>query len=57
MTKLIRVVHASPQGLTLCSVVAAEKQRELTPAEYWRFIQPEGMISFEDGKEYKTLSW
>lgn len=33
----------------------AEKQRVVTTAEIRGSIQPEGLISFEDGKVYKTL--
>ena len=52
---LIRGVHASLQGLTSKNAQPAEKQRVLTPAEIRRSIQPDGLISFEDGKAYKTL--
>jgi predicted transcriptional regulator len=52
---LIRGVHASLQGLASGSAQPAEKQRVLTSAEIRRSIQPDGLISFEDGKAYKTL--
>ncbi|WP_082483616.1 MucR family transcriptional regulator [Methylobacterium sp. Leaf87] len=52
---LIRGVHASLRGLTSVNAKAAEKQRVLTPAEIRRSIQRDGLISFEDGKAYKTL--
>ena len=52
---LIRGVHASLQGLISKNAQPAEQQRVLTPAEIRRSIQPDGLISFEDGKAYKTL--
>lgn len=52
---LIKGVHASLQGLASESAQPAEKQRVPTPAEIRRSIQPDGLISFEDGKAYKTL--
>jgi predicted transcriptional regulator len=52
---LIRGVHSSLQRLVSESAQPAEKQRVLTPAEIRRSIQPDGLISFEDGKAYKTL--
>jgi len=52
---LIQGVHASIQGLTSGNAKAAEKQRVLTSAEIRRSIQPSGLVSFEDGKAYKTL--
>lgn len=52
---LIRGVHASLQGLTSKNAQPAEQQRVLTSAEIRRSIQPDGLISFEDGKAYKTL--
>jgi predicted transcriptional regulator len=52
---LIRSVHASLQGLASGSAQPAKKQRVLTPAKIRRSIQPDGLISFEDGKAYKTL--
>ena len=51
---LIRGVHASLQGLTSKNTQPAE-QRVLTSAEIRRSIRPDGLISFEDGKAYKTL--
>ncbi|MCK2056234.1 MucR family transcriptional regulator [Methylobacterium sp. 37f] len=55
LPELIRGVHASIQGLASGSAQPTEKQRVLTPAEIRRSIQPNGLISFEDGKAYKTL--
>lgn len=52
---LIRGVHSSLQGLVSESAQPAEKQRVLTPADIRRSIQSDGLISFEDGKAYKTL--
>ncbi|WP_244479733.1 MucR family transcriptional regulator [Methylobacterium sp. Leaf111] len=52
---MIQGVHASLQALTSGNAKAAEKQRVLTQAEIRRSIQPQGLISFEDGKAYKTL--
>ena len=52
---LIRGVHASLRGLASGNLQPAEKQQVLTSAESRRSIQPAGLISFEDGKAYKTL--
>ena len=52
---LIKGVHASLQGLASGPPQLAEKQRVLTPGEIRRSIQPDALISFEDGKAYKTL--
>jgi predicted transcriptional regulator len=52
---LIRGIHASLRGLASGSAQPAEKQRVLTSAEIRRSIQPDGLISFEDGRAYKTL--
>jgi len=52
---LIRGVHASLQGLTSKNAQPAEDQRVLTSAEIRRSIRPNDLISFEDGKAYKTL--
>lgn len=52
---LIRGVHASLQGLISKNAQPAEQQRVLTSAEIRRSIQPNGLISFEDGKACKTL--
>lgn len=55
LPRLIQGVHASLQGLISKNAQPAEQQRVLTPAEIRRSIQPDGLISFEDGKAYKTL--
>ncbi|CAO4152615.1 Ros/MucR family transcriptional regulator [Methylorubrum extorquens] len=52
---LLRNVHAGLLTLSSGSVAPPEERRTLTAAEIRRSIQPEGLISFEDGKAYKTL--
>ncbi|ACK81038.1 MucR family transcriptional regulator [Methylorubrum extorquens] len=52
---LLRSVHAGLLTLSSGSVEPAEERRTLTATEIRRSIQPEGLISFEDGKAYKTL--
>ena len=44
-----------PEGARRPGTEPAEERRTLTPAEIRRSIRPEGLISFEDGKTYKTL--
>ena len=52
---LIRGIHTSLQGLAAGKAEPTEKQRVLTSAEIRRSIKPDALISFEDGKAYKTL--
>ncbi|MBA9068316.1 putative transcriptional regulator [Methylobacterium sp. RAS18] len=52
---LLRNVHAGLLRLSNGSAEPSEERRTLTAAEIRRSIQPVGLISFEDGKAYKTL--
>ena len=52
---LLRSVHAGLLRLDSGSGEPTEERRTLTAAEIRRSIRPEGLISFEDGKAYKTL--
>lgn len=52
---LIRSVHAGLYGLASGSVEIAKERHVLSPAEIRRSVQPDGLISFADGKAYKTL--
>ncbi|GEP06681.1 MucR family transcriptional regulator [Methylobacterium oxalidis] len=51
---LIASVHAAVTGLSQ-SAPPSEPEIKLTPAQIKRSITPEALISFEDGKPYKTL--
>lgn len=48
---LIAVKDVPPEEPT----VSEPEQRKLTPAQIRKSIGPDGLISFEDGKSYKTL--
>jgi predicted transcriptional regulator len=52
---LMAKVHASLNGLTSAGSVKPEKPEPLTPAQVRKSITPDALISFEDGKPYKTL--
>lgn len=52
--ELIAAVHKALSGLGLPETTTAETVR-LTPAQIRRSITPDAIISFEDGKGYKTL--
>lgn len=52
---LLRNVHSGLVRLSSGSAKPAEERRTLTATEIRRSIRPEGLISFEDGKAYKTL--
>ena len=55
--KLIVGVHAAVIGLATGGSAAAEKEQsaKTTPAEIRKSITQDALISFEDGKPYKTL--
>lgn len=55
LSGLLRNVHAGLLTLSSGSVEPTEECRTPTAAEIRRSIRPEGLISFEDGKAYKTL--
>ncbi|AWN39689.1 MucR family transcriptional regulator [Methylobacterium durans] len=51
---LIASVHAAVAGLSL-SAPASEPEIKLTPGQIKKSVRPDALISFEDGKSYKTL--
>lgn len=51
---LVATVHGALAGLTQAQPVA-EEQPLLTPAEIRKSITPDALVSFLDGKPYKTL--
>ncbi|KQO52339.1 MucR family transcriptional regulator [Methylobacterium sp. Leaf86] len=57
LAELLSNVHAAISGLTTgeSGAVAEGKIEKLTPAQIRKSITPDGLISFEDGKSYKTL--
>ncbi|MDP4023891.1 MucR family transcriptional regulator [Methylobacterium sp. NEAU 140] len=55
---LITRVHAAISGLGMGGVGAAPAEAEVekpTPAQIRRSVQPDGIVSFLDGRAYKTL--
>lgn len=54
---LLSSVHAAVSGLATGGngAVAEDKIEKPTPAQIKKSITPDGLISFEDGKPYKTL--
>ena len=55
LVALIVTTHAALTGLGNVGVPAAAPAARTTPAQIRKSITPEGLISFEDGKAYKTL--
>ena len=55
LPSLIATTYAALAGLTKPSVPAARAIEKLTPAQIKKSITPDALISFEDGKSYKTL--
>jgi predicted transcriptional regulator len=53
--ELIAAVHQSLKGLSGPAMPAVEKIEKPTPAQIKKSITPDALISFEDGKPYKTL--
>ncbi|MCC0806120.1 MucR family transcriptional regulator [Methylobacterium sp. W2] len=55
--ELLSNVHAAVSGLAIGEkgAVAESKIEKATPAQIRKSITPDGLISFEDGKSYKTL--
>ncbi|MER2266720.1 MucR family transcriptional regulator [Methylobacterium oxalidis] len=56
LTGLIESVHASLAGLSVHSGSATPAVAKPTPAEIKRSVTPDHLVSFEDGKPYKTLA-
>ncbi|TXN15152.1 MucR family transcriptional regulator [Methylobacterium sp. WL122] len=52
---LIASVHAALAGLGNETAAEAAGPEKLTPAQIRKSITPDALISFEDGKSYKTL--
>jgi predicted transcriptional regulator len=52
---LLSGVHAALAGLGAPSASAEPKVEKLTPAQIRKSISPDALISFIDGKPYKTL--
>jgi predicted transcriptional regulator len=55
LPELIASVHAALAGLAAPSGPAVEQEEKPTPAQIRKSITPDGLISFVDGKAYKTL--
>lgn len=52
---LIDAVYQALHGLKTSSGEAQDKTEKATPAQVRKSITPDALISFEDGKPYKTL--
>jgi predicted transcriptional regulator len=52
---LIRATHDALAGIGSPEAVPVETVTKATPAQIRRSITPDALISFEDGKPYKTL--
>ena len=52
---LIGSVHAALTGVSRPEVAPAEETRSLSRAEIRKSITDNGLVSFEDGRTYKTL--
>ena len=55
MPTLLSTVHAAIAGLGSASAVADDSADKPTPAQIRKSIKPDALISFIDGKPYKTL--
>ena len=55
MAELIASTHAALAGLGPASSTSAPSTEKLTPAQIRKSITPDALISFVDGKPYKTL--
>jgi predicted transcriptional regulator len=53
--ELIASVHQTLKGLSGPATPAVEEIEKPTPAQIKKSITPDALISFEDGKPYKTL--
>ena len=52
---LMAKVHASLSGLTSAASAEPGKPEPPTPSQIKKSVTPDALISFEDGKSYKTL--
>ena len=55
MAELIASTHTALAGLSQSAAAAAPAVEKLTPAQIRKSIKPDALISFIDGKPYKTL--
>jgi predicted transcriptional regulator len=55
LTGLLAGVHAALAGLGQSAEAAEPEEQRPTPAQVRKSIRPDGLISFIDGKPYKTL--
>lgn len=55
MPALLASVHAAVTGLRSASASEEPATQKLTPAQIRKSIKPDALISFIDGKSYKTL--
>ena len=55
MAELIASTHTALAGLSHSAAVATPAVEKLTPAQIRKSITPDALISFIDGKPYKTL--
>ncbi|MCJ2134446.1 MucR family transcriptional regulator [Methylobacterium sp. J-026] len=55
MAELIASTHAALTGLGNTGALAASATEKLTPAQIRKSITPDALISFIDGRPYKTL--
>jgi predicted transcriptional regulator len=55
MPELIASTHAALTGLGQSTTTEAPETQKLTPAQIRKSITPDALISFIDGKPYKTL--
>jgi predicted transcriptional regulator len=55
LPELIASIHAALTSLGTPATPAAEQVEKPTPAEIKRSIKPDALVSFIDGKPYKTL--
>ncbi|SFT26943.1 MucR family transcriptional regulator [Methylobacterium sp. yr668] len=55
LATLIASVHAAVTGLGNTGVAVAPRPEKPTAAQIRKSIRPDALISFEDGKPYKTL--
>lgn len=55
LASLIAATHAALTGIGHGSTAAAPAVERLTPGQIRKSITPDALISFEDGKPYKTM--
>ena len=55
MSELLRSVHTSLAGLGHGATIKAPADEKLTPAQIRKSITPDALISYLDGRPYKTL--